>query len=58
MAKAPVSVTAAAEWLKGLKYALTAPVRVSATEDAGWVRLDTRDGAVVRRRRALLPLVF
>jgi hypothetical protein len=31
---------------------------VSATEDAGWVRLDTRDGAVVRRRRALLPLVF
>jgi hypothetical protein len=48
--------------LSGMGYlgagAAADPVRVSATEDAGWVRLDTRDGAVVRRRRALLPLVF
>lgn len=33
-------------------------IAVSTTEDGGWVRLDTRDAAVVRRRRALLPLVF
>lgn len=31
-------------------------VRVSATES--WLRLDARFGAVVRRRHALLPLVF
>ena len=33
-------------------------ILVSTTEDGGWVRLDARDAAVVRRRRALLPLVF
>ena len=33
----------------------TGPVRVSATPS--WLRLDTRHGAVVRRRQALLPLV-
>jgi hypothetical protein len=33
-------------------------VRVSATGDRDWVRLDTPDGAVVRRGRALLPLLF
>ncbi len=31
-------------------------VRVSATD--AWLRLDARYGAVVRRRRALLPLLF
>jgi hypothetical protein len=30
-------------------------VRVST--DGGWLRLDTRGGAVVRRRRAQLPLL-
>jgi hypothetical protein len=33
-------------------------IAVSTTEDGGWVRLDTPGAAVVRRRRALLPLVF
>lgn len=32
------------------------PVRVSATDS--WLRVDARYGAVLRRRRALLPLVF
>jgi hypothetical protein len=34
----------------------TSVVRVSATDS--WLRLDARYGAVVRRRHALLPLVF
>jgi hypothetical protein len=46
--------------LSGLGYLVggdTGTVRVSATEDRDWVRLDSPDGAVVRRRRALLPLL-
>jgi hypothetical protein len=46
--------------LSGLGYLVggdPGAVRVSATEDRDWVRLDTPDGAVVRRRRALLPLL-
>jgi hypothetical protein len=46
--------------LSGLGYLVggdSGAVRVSATGDRDWVRLDTPDGAVVRRRRALLPLL-
>jgi len=47
--------------LSGLGYLVggdPGQVRVSATEDRDWVRLDTPDGSVVRRGRALLPLLF
>lgn len=45
--------------LSGMGFAPPVPdelVRVSATD--AWVRIDARYGAVVRRRHALLPLVF
>jgi len=47
--------------LSGLGYLAggdAALVRVSSTGGGDWLRLDVPDGAVVRRRRALLPLVF
>ncbi|MGH3437487.1 MAG: hypothetical protein ACRDRN_13580 [Sciscionella sp.] len=40
----------------GFLAADAGPVRVSATES--WLRIDARFGAVVRRRHALLPLLF
>lgn len=45
--------------LSGMGFAPPGPdelVRVSATD--AWVRIDARFGAVVRRRHALLPLMF
>lgn len=47
--------------LSGMGFLVSSPtedevVRVSATDS--WLRLDSRFGAVVRRRHALLPLLF
>lgn len=47
--------------LSGMGFLMSSPsesevVRVSATDS--WLRLDSRFGAVVRRRHALLPLLF
>jgi hypothetical protein len=47
--------------LSGMGFLMTAPpeteiVRVSATDS--WLRLDSRFGAVVRRRHAMLPLLL